>query len=60
MKASSKPGDYVLDPFAGSGTVAAVAARLQRKFVMIEVSQQYCELIQERLNSTQMELVPSE
>lgn len=59
LKASSRPGDYVLDPFAGSGTVAAVAARLQRKFVMIEVSQQYCELIQERLNSTQMELVPA-
>jgi site-specific DNA-methyltransferase (adenine-specific) len=58
MKASTRKGDFVLDPFAGSGTVGVVAARLQRSFVLIDVSAEYCALIRERLNCTQIELVP--
>lgn len=40
--ASSNPGDIVLDPFLGSGTTAVVAKKLQRKFVGIEINQEYC------------------
>jgi len=35
--AGSKPGDYVLDPFLGSGTTAVVCQNLDRKYVGIEL-----------------------
>src|SRR6185437_16490726 len=33
----SNPGDWVLDSFAGSGTTGAVAHKMRRKWVMIEL-----------------------
>lgn len=39
--AGSRPGDVVLDPFAGSGTVGAVAKTLGRSAVLIEASERY-------------------
>ena len=36
IRAGSNPGDLVLDPFTGSGTVGAVAARLGRAFLLID------------------------
>lgn len=47
--AGSKSGGVVLDPFAGSGTVAAVAKRLSRKSVSCELNADYVKLIEERL-----------
>ncbi len=38
-------GDVVLDPFAGSGTVGAAAAALDRKFVLFEINPTYIDLI---------------
>ncbi len=40
-------GDVVLDPFAGSGTVGAAAARLARRFVLFEINPDYVKLIKE-------------
>lgn len=40
--ASSKEGDFVFDPFLGSGTTAVVAKKLQRKFSGIEQNPDYC------------------
>jgi hypothetical protein len=40
--ASSRPGDVVLDPFAGSGTTAVVAKKTNRKFIAIEMDELYC------------------
>jgi len=40
--ASSKKGDFVLDPFVGSGTTAVVAQKLDRHFCGIEMNQEYC------------------
>lgn len=49
--AGSKQGDLILDPFAGSGTTGAVAIRLQRNFVGIELNPQYVELARKRIGS---------
>lgn len=52
VMASSKPGDTVLDPFVGSGTTAVAAKRLGRKYVGIDLSQEYVEHIRKRLKTT--------
>src|SRR5207249_3533344 len=41
IEACSEPGDLVLDPFAGSGTVCAVAAALGRRWLGIELNPEY-------------------
>ena len=51
--ASSEPGDWVLDPFLGSGTTAVAARKLGRRFVGIESQQLYCALAQKRLELVQ-------
>ena len=51
IRVSSNPGDLVLDPFAGSGTTLAVARRLGRRYLGIELSPEYAELVRERLAS---------
>lgn len=48
--ASSRPGDFVFDPFLGSGTTAVVAKKLGRHFCGIEINQEYCCWAQERLH----------
>lgn len=40
--ASSRPGDFVFDPFVGSGTTAVVAKKLGRHYCGIELNQEYC------------------
>lgn len=52
IKLFSFVGDIVLDPFNGAGTTTAVARKLGRKFVGIDISQEYCDAAQKRLNST--------
>lgn len=47
--AGSRPGDTVLDPFAGSGTTLYVAKELNRQYVGIELNPAYIELIHQRL-----------
>jgi len=41
----------VLDPFAGTGTTGAVAKRLGRKAVLIELNPKYCEIIKKRISN---------
>ncbi|EGT4257183.1 adenine-specific DNA-methyltransferase [Citrobacter amalonaticus] len=48
--ASSSPGDTVLDPFAGSFTTGAMAVALGRKFIGIEVNDEYVKMGLRRLN----------
>ena len=47
--AGSRPGDTVLDPYGGSGTVGAVAKEHGREFILIELNAEYVALAQARL-----------
>jgi site-specific DNA-methyltransferase (adenine-specific) len=49
IKACSNEGDLVLDPFAGSGTTLAVAKKLTRRYLGIELSKGYASQTTERL-----------
>jgi len=46
---SSNPGDVVLDPFSGSGTTAAIAKRLGRRYIAFERDEFYIRVARERL-----------
>lgn len=46
---SSNPGDVVLDPFAGSGTVPAVAQAMGRQAIGIELNPEYAEIARQRV-----------
>jgi len=50
IRASSNPGDIVLDPFNGSGTTIVSAARLGRNFIGIDQSDEYVAYAQKRLD----------
>jgi site-specific DNA-methyltransferase (adenine-specific) len=50
IQASSKPGDLILDFFAGSGTTGAVAAELGRSFILIDQNPESIEVITKRLS----------
>ena len=43
-------GDLVYDPFMGSGTTAKMCKILGRNYVGSEISEEYCSIIEERLN----------
>ena len=49
IKAGSKRGDVILDPFMGSGTTAMVAKELGRFYLGCELHEDYGKLIQQRL-----------
>ncbi len=49
IQASSAPGDWVLDFFAGSGTTGDVAASLDRRFVLVDQSPDAIEVMRKRL-----------
>jgi site-specific DNA-methyltransferase (cytosine-N4-specific) len=49
IKASTRPGDVVLDPFFGSGTVGLVAHQLGREYIGIELHPEYVSLAAKRL-----------
>ena len=49
IKASSNPGDLVLDPFCGCATTCVAAERLQRNWIGIDISPKAAELVQMRL-----------
>jgi site-specific DNA-methyltransferase (adenine-specific) len=47
--ASSGPNDFILDPFLGSGTTSVVAKKLGRRFLGIDINEEYCLLAERRL-----------
>jgi DNA modification methylase len=53
VRACSNEGEVVLDPFTGSGTTLTTAKKLGRKFVGFELSEQYAERAQARIDACQ-------
>lgn len=54
IKLLSRPGDIVLDPFIGSGTTAVAAKELGRKYIGIEINEEYCRHARERLKKIEV------
>jgi DNA modification methylase len=55
----TQEGDVVLDPFLGSGTTAVAAKTLGRKYVGIDIDEEYCQLAEERVLQIQPRLLES-
>ena len=51
LLSTTKEGDLVVDPFAGSGTVGLVAKLHNRRFIGIELNGEYAKLAESRLNA---------
>lgn len=49
-------GDVVLDPMCGSGTTCKVACELERKYIGIDISYEYCKLARERINVVESQI----
>ena len=45
----TKKGDWILDPFMGSGTTGVAALRNNRKFIGVEVCPEYFEIAKQRI-----------
>ncbi len=52
VKLLSKEGDLVLDPFCGSGTTCLAAKNLNRRYLGIDINEEYVKLSKERLQKT--------
>jgi site-specific DNA-methyltransferase (adenine-specific) len=52
IKANSNEGDVVLDPFCGCGTAIAVAEKLKRRWIGIDITYLAINLVQRRLRDT--------
>jgi site-specific DNA-methyltransferase (adenine-specific) len=55
----TKGGDVVHDPFVGSGTTAVAALQLGRKYVGIDISEEFCNLSRKRTSNIQLQLLPT-
>ncbi len=53
---TTEPGDRIVDPYCGSGTIPAVAAALGRYGIGIEQSEKYCRIAEARLGTIEEEL----
>jgi site-specific DNA-methyltransferase (adenine-specific) len=47
----SVPGDLVLDPMCGSGTTCVVSANLGRRYLGMEISQEYAQIARQRITN---------
>ena len=54
--AGSRPDGIVLDPFFGSGTTGVVAEKYGRRYIGVELNEEYIELAKKRLDGVQMTL----
>lgn len=57
IKAATRPGDFVLDPFFGSGTVGLVAHQLSREYIGVELHPEYVSLAAARLSADEKSII---
>lgn len=60
LQCFTNPGDLVIDPFSGSGTVAAVCAKLDRRYIAFELDEGRVEQSRRRLSSWQLPMFAGE
>lgn len=53
----SNEGDLVFDPMCGSGTTGKMALKHNRKFIGVDISQEYIDIAEQRLNPPQQKLL---
>jgi site-specific DNA-methyltransferase (adenine-specific) len=53
----TRKGDWVLDPFLGSGTTGIAAKLINRKFIGIEREKEYMDIIEQRLSVSRTDLI---
>ncbi len=53
---TTKPGDFVLEPFLGAGTSAVAARLLGRRYIGFDVSQEYLQVARARLRDLDLDL----
>jgi site-specific DNA-methyltransferase (adenine-specific) len=56
VSASSRPGGRCLDFFAGSGTLGAVCAKLDRRYVLVDSNPEAIEVMERRLTPSELSL----
>jgi DNA modification methylase len=56
IRAGSKIGDIILDPFSGAGTTGNVAERLGREYIGIELNPNYSEMGERRIEAARLPL----
>ena len=56
--ASTRPGDWCLDPFCGSGTLGAVAAKAGRRYVLIDENPEAVAVVRRRLGEVEVGMGP--
>jgi site-specific DNA-methyltransferase (adenine-specific) len=59
VQASSRPGDWCLDFFAGSGTLGAVAAQLGRRYVLVDSNPEAIAVMRRRLPGARVASQPN-
>ena len=52
LKLFSYKNDVVLDPFNGAGTTTLVAHELERRYIGIDISEEYCKIAEERIKKS--------
>ena len=55
LNLTTETNDVVLDPFIGSGTTAVVAKRRGRRFIGIDINEDYCKIAEQRVKETIIE-----
>jgi DNA modification methylase len=58
IKAGCPKDGIVLDPFCGTGTTCVVAKKLGRNYIGIDISKEYCEISEKRLEKVQISKTP--
>ena len=53
----TREGDWVLDPFLGSGTTGVAAKLINRNFIGIEREKEYMDIIKQRLSVSRTDLI---